>query len=386
MWKIKKDDKKSEEEKKEKQGNEDKTQDTVEEEEEKKKKKKKLTVGVAMGTGGFRMAFHAGFIDGLTKMGIEVDQFVGTSTGALSAFLGSIGVPGYEWLDDVPPVWHLNMLQPGFIESFIKNEVRKRLNLNRQSDESRKKEIYNSLNTKMRLIAADFPGLDARVFDSYKSMSDVAMKIIAATSIPYHTKFPARLNDDYYIDGFFSTLFPYELPMRFLETDIKISLRVIPPYLKLYIPNIRVMEFVPRSYKYNLLQGILPITWMIEDMYRDGYRQALHSRIERMLGMKWVEKRSDEKSRQEDGDGDGDGDGDDIGMKRRERRDRHEDEDGKEISSGDRMDARRERSVRRKIKLGLIDENDESGGVFNFLKRKGKSVLLDEEDENMNEL
>ncbi|MBN1363673.1 MAG: patatin-like phospholipase family protein [Syntrophaceae bacterium] len=375
MWGDKKKEEKKEDKKETTEDNQD-----IEKEEEEKKKKKKFTVGVAMGTGGFRMSFHAGFIDGLTKMGIEVDQFVGTSTGALSAFLGSVGVPGYEWLDDVPPVWHFNMIKPGFIEDFIKNEVKKRLSLNRQSDEPRKKQIYESMNSKMRLIAADFPGLDAKVFDSYKSMSDVAMKIIAATSIPYQTKFPVKVNADYYIDGFFATLFPYELPMRFLETDIKISLRVVPPYLKLNIPNIRIMEFVPKVYKYNLLQGVLPLAWMIEDMYRDGYRQALHSRIERMLGMKWVEKRSDETRRREDEDEDVDVD---VGMKRRERRDRREEDYDR--GDGRYADERRERSTRRKIKLGLIDEGDEDGGgVFNFLKRKGRS-FLDEEDE-MDEL
>jgi len=59
----------------------------------------------------------------------------------------------------------------------------------------------------------------------------------------------------------------------------------------LNIPNINIMEFYPKKYKYNLIQGIFPFTWMIEDMYNDGYKQAMRSRLDSILGLDWKEKR-----------------------------------------------------------------------------------------------
>ena len=354
--------------------------------EEKSVDNKKLTVGIAMGTGGFRMAFHAGFIDGLRELGIEIDQFVGTSTGALSAFLGALGVPGYEWIDEFPPVWHMDIIKPGFIEDFVHNEVRKRLSLNRKSDEERKKVVYELLNTKLKLISAGFPDFETKVFKTFNSMGDVLSKLLAATSIPYQTSFPKKINDRYYMDGFFATLFPYELPIKFLETDIKISLRLVPPYLDLESPNINLYEFYPRKYSYNLLQGLLPITWMIDEMYSDGYRQAMYSRIEKLLGLEWAEKRSDEKIEKTRRSGE------------ESQRRRNDDEDTISESLENR---KTERNIGRKSRFSYAEENKGIGNelfnifsnrqqtrkrrkfnFFNFDEEKRKDEDIDEYEDN----
>jgi predicted acylesterase/phospholipase RssA len=321
------------------------------------KDKKKLTIGIAMGTGGYRMAFHAGFIDGLKEMGIEVDQFVGTSTGALSAFLGAVGVPGYEWLDDIPPIWHMSFVKPGFIEQFIRNEVRKRLSLNRQSDEERKKIVYERLNSRLKLVSAGFPDLEPKIFKTFRSMGDMVTKLVAATSIPYQTTFPQKIEDDYFIDGFFATVFPYELPIRFLDTDIKISLRVVPPYMTLKIPSINMYEFFPRKYMYNLLPGVLPIAWMIDEMYHDGYRQAMYSRIEKLLGIEWTEKRRESKRRGEE----------ETQWKRREG-------EADEAISESLENRRKERTISRKTRGGFGDSTSERSGIFSIFneEKKGK--------------
>ena len=92
---------------------EERDDDDDDDEEEEKNNWEKIevkegTVGVSMAGGGFRIAFHAGFMDGLTEMGIKVDRFVGTSTGAISAFFASIGIPGDEWFEEISPFWQLD--------------------------------------------------------------------------------------------------------------------------------------------------------------------------------------------------------------------------------------------------------------------------------------
>jgi NTE family protein len=341
------------------------------------KDEKKRTLGIAMGTGGFRMAFHAGFIDGLRELGVEVNQFVGTSTGALSAFLGAIGVPGYEWLDEFPPVWHFDILKPGFIENYIKEEIRKRLSLNRKSDEERKKVVYELLNTKLKLISAGFPDFETKVFKTFNSQADVLSKLLAATSIPYQTSFPKKMNDRYYMDGFFATLFPYELPIKFLETDVKISLRIVPPYLDLESPNINLYEFYPRKYSYNLLQGVLPVSWMIDEMYQDGYRQAMYSRIEKLLGVEWTEKRSGERIEKTRRSGE------------EAPRRRLDDEDAISESLDNR---RTERNIGRKSRFSLVEESKSIGNeIFNIFsdrqpkRKRRKFNFFNDEDKNRNE-
>jgi len=254
------------------------------------------SVGICFSTGGYRTSFHAGFVDGLKTLGVEVDQYLGASSGALSAFLASLGVPGREWHDEVMPFWHLTMLKPKQVEASIISAVSKLLNLRRESDAPVKKIRYELLNRKLRIIAATLPNLKPKVFSSFDDKEDVIKKIIASSAIPYWTKFPSRKFDGFrYINGFFSTILPYELPTRFLATDIKISLRIVPPYFDLNIPNIRLREFSPKKYRYNIIQSVVPLTWMMSEMYQDGYQQALHSGIDKEAAERgYEEKGSDE--------------------------------------------------------------------------------------------
>jgi NTE family protein len=179
---------------------------------------KKKTVGLALGSGGFRGFAHIGVIRSLEKHGISIDYLSGTSVGAWVAASYAIFKDSDKLENDLTnkPRDNWSMLfdlswAPGII-SGQKFSIFLKKNL-----ENKK---FVDVKIPLKIVATDLITGNEHVFEE----GDIAQAVRASTSIPLVFK-PMLFNDELLVDGGLCNPVPCDIAKK-MGADIVIGVNL----------------------------------------------------------------------------------------------------------------------------------------------------------------
>ncbi len=147
---------------------------------------------------GFLVSYYDGFINELKNNGIVFNSYLGLSGGAISSVTSCLDIDSKKiWNDIECDLWQDQ--KPGFVSRFFKREFKTRIVGN-----TAEQEILDKINGKVVIVAAKVPSFDLTYFTHFETVDDLRRKMMASSTLPYLMyPFPAKIKDDYYVDGWF---------------------------------------------------------------------------------------------------------------------------------------------------------------------------------------